>query len=85
MKDQFKNLLTNFALSLGLIGALGMVVVVAFILGAICSLVFGGETWLWAVGIGVLDIVLLAIIARQFMNEVAEGLTGDGDRRTPMQ
>jgi len=85
MRAYIKEVLTDIALCLGLLSGVGLVIVVAWILGAICSLIFGGETWWWGAAFTAIDIVLFAVLARQFMKEIAEELKEDGDRRTPMQ
>ena len=76
MRAYIKEVLTDIALCLGLLSGVGLVIVVAWILGAICSLIFGGETWWWGAAFTAIDIVLFAVLATLLVSSVILGLQG---------
>jgi len=84
MKDLIRNLLTDFVLILGILVAAGLIGLVAIITGTIFSLIFGGEIWVWALALGTVDAVLLAVLVRQMMKEIEVFERDSEDHRTLM-
>lgn len=67
MKIRLKKYLLDIAVIMGLIAAITMTVGVAAALGAILSIIFGGNSVYWAIGTGIVDILACVWLVRKLV------------------